>query len=55
MVILTAGNEAEIDAAFATLLQHGARALSVGADPFFNIRRDQLVTLAARRLRHAVA
>src|SRR6516165_1242924 len=48
LVILTASNEVEIDAAFAILVQRGARALSVGADPFFNTRRDQLVTLAAR-------
>ena len=49
--ILKAGTEAEIDAAFATLLQLHSGALVVAADPFFNSRREQLAALA---LRHAV-
>jgi putative ABC transport system substrate-binding protein len=49
--ILKAGSENEIDAAFAALVQLHAGALVVGADPFFDIRRDQLVALASR---HAV-
>jgi putative ABC transport system substrate-binding protein len=49
--ILNASSEGEIDAAFATLVQRGAGALSVGADPFFANRREQLVALAAR---HAI-
>jgi putative ABC transport system substrate-binding protein len=49
--ILKAGTEAEIDAAFASLVQLQAGALLVGNDPFFNNRREQLVALAAR---HAV-
>ena len=46
--LLKTGSESEIDAAFADLAQTHARALVVGADVFFNSRRDQLVRLAAR-------
>ena len=49
--ILKAWVETEIDSAFASLNQTEARALLVGADPFFANRREQLVALAAR---HAV-
>lgn len=51
LLILKAATEAEIDAAFATLLQLHASALVVGTDAFFNSRREQLVALAAR---HAI-
>jgi putative ABC transport system substrate-binding protein len=46
--ILKAATESEIDAAFAALVSLQAGALLVGADPFFNSRRDQFVALAAR-------
>jgi putative ABC transport system substrate-binding protein len=46
--IVKAGTEAEIDAAFASLVQLNAGALVVGADAFFNSRREQLVALAVR-------
>jgi putative ABC transport system substrate-binding protein len=46
--VLKAGTEAEIDAAFASLVQLQVDALIVGGDPFFTVRREQLVALAAR-------
>jgi putative ABC transport system substrate-binding protein len=49
--ILKAGSEGEIDAAFAKLVQLHTGALVVGADAFFNSRREQLVALASR---HAI-
>jgi putative tryptophan/tyrosine transport system substrate-binding protein len=51
LIILKAGTESEIDGAFGSLVELQARALLVGADPFFNSRREQLVALASR---HAV-
>ncbi len=49
--ILKASTEAEIDAAFASLVQLHAGALVVGSEPFLNSRREQIVALASR---HAV-
>jgi len=49
--ILSASNERDIDAAFATVTQSRAGALLVGSDPFFNNERDQVIALAAR---HAI-
>ena len=46
--ILRAGVESEIDTAFASLNQLGAGALLVGADPFLQNQREQLVALATR-------
>jgi putative ABC transport system substrate-binding protein len=46
--VLKASTETEIDAAFATLVPLKAGALLVGADAFFNARREQLVASAAR-------
>jgi ABC-type uncharacterized transport system substrate-binding protein len=51
LIILTAGTEGDIDAAFATLVEQRAGALLVAQDPYFNARRSQLLALASR---HAV-
>jgi ABC-type uncharacterized transport system substrate-binding protein len=44
--IITASNEREIHSAFKRIEQLQPQALLVGADPFFTVRREQLVTLA---------
>src|SRR5207237_6723135 len=49
--IVSASNERDTDAAFATPTQPRAGALLVGSDPFFNNERDQVIALAAR---HAI-
>ena len=45
--ILRASTESDIDVAFAAIAQSRAEAVLICADPFFNSRREQLVTLAA--------
>ena len=49
--IIHAAREQDIEPAFASMVQLKVGALLVGADPFFNARRDQIVSLAAR---HAI-
>jgi putative ABC transport system substrate-binding protein len=51
LLVLNANNSSEIDAAFATLVQHQAGALLISGDVFYISRTDQLVALAAR---HAI-
>jgi len=46
--VYAARNEAEIDAAFAALLQHGDNGFITGTDPILLDRRVQIVALAAR-------
>jgi putative ABC transport system substrate-binding protein len=48
LLVLKASSDAEIDQAFATLLQRGAAALVIGADPFFGSRLDRLAALTQR-------
>jgi putative ABC transport system substrate-binding protein len=49
LLLLNAGSEREIDAAFTTLAQQRPGALLVAASALFNSRRDQIVELAARQ------
>jgi putative ABC transport system substrate-binding protein len=46
--IVRASSPLDIEAAFENTTQKGAAALLVVQDPFYNSRREQLVTLAAR-------
>jgi putative ABC transport system substrate-binding protein len=48
LVILDASSDREIDAAFATFVQHGAGALLAGSSPFMVSHRERLIALAAR-------
>jgi len=48
IVIVRAGTENEIDAAFTTIVQSDASALFVGTGPFYNSQRRKIVALAAR-------
>lgn len=48
IVALNAGNEADIDTAFATLAEQRAGALLVTADPALTSWRDRMIALAAR-------
>jgi putative ABC transport system substrate-binding protein len=48
LTVVKAGNEADINEAFATLKRMNVKGLVVVGDPFFNSRRKQLIALAAR-------
>jgi putative ABC transport system substrate-binding protein len=48
LVVLDGGSDESIDASFAALTQQHVAALMVGADPFFDTRRDRLIALAAQ-------
>src|SRR5262249_8178134 len=47
IIIVKASSEQEINAAFSTVAKSGAGALFVGGGAFFNVRRSQLIGLAA--------
>ncbi len=47
LLVVEAGTDSELEAAFATLVQQRAGALVVGVDPFFISRRARLAELAA--------
>jgi putative ABC transport system substrate-binding protein len=46
--VQSATTDAEIDAAFSTLIKAGATALVVQNDPFFDSRRSQIIALSSR-------
>jgi putative tryptophan/tyrosine transport system substrate-binding protein len=46
LVIVTAATDSVIEPAFASFVEQRADILLVGSDPFFNSRRDRIVTLA---------
>src|SRR5215469_985154 len=52
--VLTASTDGELEAAFATMVQHRIGALIVRPDPFFISRREQLIGLAARHTLPAI-
>jgi putative ABC transport system substrate-binding protein len=49
LIVVRAGTDREIDAAFETIAHQGGDVLLVAVDPFLFARRDHIVALAARR------
>jgi len=52
--VFNASSENDLDAVFASIVQRGAGALLVSDDPFFEVRRQQLVVLAAHHALPAI-
>ena len=52
--VLTASTESDLEAAFATMVEHRVDSIIVMPDPFFISRREQLVELAARHAMPAI-
>src|SRR5207302_3695537 len=48
LLVLNGGSDEDIEAAFASLARQAVAALLVGADPFFDTRRDRLIALVAQ-------
>jgi putative ABC transport system substrate-binding protein len=48
LLVLDGGSDDKIEAAFATLAPQHVSILMVGADPFFDTRRDRLIALASQ-------
>ena len=48
LLVLNATTASEIDTAFASLMQRSVDGLVMGNDPFFQVRQDQFIVLAAR-------
>ena len=46
--VLKAGNDTELDAAFASLVEQKVGALLVAADPYFDTRRDRFIAFAEK-------
>jgi putative ABC transport system substrate-binding protein len=49
IVVAKAGTDAELDAAFATLIKASVGGLLVGADPYFDTRRERIVAFAQQQ------
>jgi putative ABC transport system substrate-binding protein len=49
LLVLNAGTESEIDAAFKRMAQQGVSAVLYGASTFFQVVGDRLIALAARQ------
>jgi putative ABC transport system substrate-binding protein len=54
LLIVKASSEGELSVAFDALVQKGAGAVIVGADPFFTSQRQNLIEIAARRKMPAI-
>jgi putative tryptophan/tyrosine transport system substrate-binding protein len=55
ILVVNASSERDFDAAFAALVQGRAGALLVPGEPLFNLRREQLIALAARNALPAIS